>query len=312
MSTAAPSHSDPVQIIRRFNRFYTRQIGALQEHLLESQFSLTEVRVLYELAHRHTITAKDLCLDLGLDRGYVSRMLQSFETQGWITSTPSPDDRRSLFLSLTAKGRKVFKPLDHRSSDEVAAMLNRLGPHQQEKMLAAIRDIESVLSPTAVPTTQYILRQHRPGDMGWVVQRHGALYWQEYHYDERFEALVAEIVAEFIQNLDPKRERCWIAQRDGTNVGSGFLVRKSETVAKLRLLLVEPSARGLGIGKRLVEECVGFARQAAYRKIMLWTQSELAAARGIYQAAGFERVAAERHNNWSRKNLVAETWELRL
>ena len=310
MSTAA-APSDPVQLIRRFNRFYTRQIGVLQEHLLQSQFSLTEVRVLYELAHRENVTAKDLCRDLGLDRGYVSRMLQSFETRGWITTAPSPDDRRRQFLFLTARGHKVFDPLERRSSDEVAAMLARLSPDQQGKMLAAIRDIESVLAPTAV-STQYILRQHLPGDMGWVVQRHGALYWPEYQYDERFEALVAEIVAEFIQKLDPKRERCWIAEKDGINVGSVFLVRKSETVAKLRLLLVEPSARGMGIGKRLVEECVRFAHEAGYKKIMLWTQSELTAARKIYQGAGFELVAEEKHDSWSRKNLIAETWELKL
>lgn len=307
-----PSLDDPVQTIRRFNRFYTRQIGVLHEHLLESQFSLTEVRVLYELAHREKITAKDLCLDLSLDRGYVSRMLQTFETHGWITSTPSSADRRSLMLSLTAKGRKVFEPLDRRSSNEVAAMLARLAPQQQKKMLSAIRDIESVLAPTDVPPTPYILRQHRPGDMGWVVQRHGALYWQEYHYDERFEALVAEIVAEFIQHLDPKRERCWIAEKDEMNVGSVFLVRKSDKVAKLRLLLVEPSARGLGIGRHLVDDCVRFAREARYKKIMLWTQSELTAARKIYQGAGFERVDEKKHDSWSRKNLVAETWELNL
>lgn len=307
-----PAQDDPIQTIRRFNRFYTRQIGVLHEHLLESQFSLTEVRVLYELAHRDKVIAKDLCLDLGLDRGYLSRMLQDFEARGWITSTPSPADRRSLFLSLTAKGRKIFEPLERRSSDEVAAMLARLAPQQQEKLLSAIRDFESVLSPTAAPAALYTLRQHRPGDMGWVVQRHGALYWQEYHFDERFEALVAEIVAEFIQKLDPKRERCWIAEKDGINVGSVFLVRKSETIAKLRLLLVEPSARGLGIGRRLVEECVHFTRDAGYRKIMLWTQSELTAARKIYQGAGFERIAEEKHDGWSRKNLVAETWELKL
>ena len=312
MPTTASSPSDRVQLIRRFNRFYTRQIGVLQEHLLESQFSLTEVRVLYELAHRDKITAKALCLDLGLDRGYLSRMLQAFETNGWITATPSPDDRRSLFLSLTSKGRKIFEPLDRRSSHEVAAMLNRLAPDQQEKMLAAIRDLESVLAPNPVPTRQYNLRQHCPGDMGWVVQRHGALYWQEYHYDERFEALVAEIVAKFIQQLEPKRERCWIAEKEGFKVGSVFLVRKSETVAKLRLLLVEPSARGWGIGKGLVEECVRFAREAGYKKIMLWTQSELTAARKIYQHAGFELLAEEKHDSWSRKNLIAETWELRL
>lgn len=312
VSTVLETHDDPVQLIRRFNRFYTRQIGVLQEHLLESHFSLTEVRVLYEIAHRTNITAKDLCRDLGLDRGYVSRMLQRFENRGWIKTAPSPDDRRRQLLSLTAKGRKVFDPLERRSSDEVAAMLAKLSPDQQKKMLAAIHDIESVLSPSQPPTTPYVLRQHRPGDMGWVVQRHGELYWREYHYDERFEALVAEIVAEFVQNLDPKRERCWIAERNGENVGSVFLVKKFSSTAKLRLLLVEPSARGLGIGKRLVEECVRFAREAGYKKILLWTQSELAAARGIYKGAGFNVVGEEKHDNWSRKNLVAETWELTL
>lgn len=307
-----PSPADPVQIIRRFNRFYTRQIGVLQEHLLQSQFSLTEVRVLYELAHRENVTAKDLCRDLGLDRGYLSRMLQSFETHGWIKTAPSPEDRRRQFLSLTARGHKVFDPLERRSSDEVAAMFARLSPGQQKKMITAIHDIESVLAPSQPSGTPYILRPHRPGDMGWVVQRHGELYWREYRYDERFEALVAEIVAEFIQNLDPQRERCWIAERNGENVGSVFLVKKSSSIAKLRLLLVEPSARGLGIGKRLVEECVHFAKEAGYKKIMLWTQSELAAARGIYTSSGFQLVAEERHDSWSRKNLIAETWEVKL
>jgi DNA-binding MarR family transcriptional regulator/GNAT superfamily N-acetyltransferase len=308
----APAPDDPVQAIRRFHRFYTRQIGVLQEHLLQSQFSLTEVRVLYEIAHREKVTARDLCQDLGLDRGYVSRMLQSFEKNGWINTTQSRDDRRHQLLSLTAKGHKVFDPIEHRSSEEVAAMLARLSPKQQQTLLGAIRDIESVLDPAKSPARRYEVRQHRPGDMGWVVERHGALYWQEYHYDERFEALVAEIVAEFIQKLDPNRERCWIAEKDGINAGSVFLVRKSDSVAKLRLLLVEPSARGLGIGKRLVEECVCFAREAGYKKIMLWTQSELTAARKIYQGAGFERIAEEKHDSWSRKNLVAETWELKL
>jgi len=308
----ASSADDPVQTIRRFNRFYTRQIGVLQDHLLRSQFSLTEVRVLYELAHRHNVTAKDLCRDLGLDRGYVSRMLQSFEAHGWIKVVPSLDDRRRQLLSLTAKGHRVFDPLEHRSTEEVAAMLARLSPRQQKKMLAAIHDIESVLGPSPLPAAPYVLRQHRPGDMGWVVQRHGELYWREYHYDERFEALVAEIVAEFVQNLDPKRERCWIVERNAENVGSVFLVKKSSSIAKLRLLLVESSARGLGIGKRLVEECVHFAREAGYKKIMLWTQSELAAARGIYKGAGFKLVGEEKHDSWTRKNLVAETWELAL
>lgn len=309
---SAPTPDDPVQAIRRFNRFHTRQIGALQEHLLKSRFSLTEVRVLYELAHRERVTASELCQDLGLDRGYVSRMLQNFEAQGWIKTALSSDDRRRLFLSLTPKGGKVLAPLEQRSSEEVAGMLATLSPPHQKTLLSAMRSIEGILAPLPQAGVPYVLRSHRPGDMGWVVWRHGILYWQEYGYDERFEALVAEIVAEFIEKLDPARERCWIAEKDGENVGSVFLVKKSASVAKLRLLLVEPSARGLGIGKRLVEECVQFAREAGYEKVMLWTQSELAAARRIYQNAGFELVAEERHQSWSRNDLVAETWELKL
>ena len=303
---------DPVHAIRRFNRFYTRQIGVLQEHLLESQFSLTEVRVLYELAHRSSVSAVELCRDLGLDRGYLSRMLQNFESQGLLKTTPSDEDRRRVFLALTAKGRRILAPLERRSSHEISAMLNRIPSTRQNTLVSAMRQIESILSPAEHPAQAYCLRPPRPGDMGWVVQRHGELYWQEYHYDERFEALVAEIVAEFIQNLDPKRERCWIAEKDGQNVGSVFLVKKSASIAKLRLLLVEPSARGLGIGKRLVEECIRFAREAGYKKIMLWTQSELPAARGIYKGAGFRLVGEERHDSWSRKGLIAETWELKL
>ena len=308
---ALPANHDPVQTIRRFNRFYTRQIGVLQEHLLDSQFSLTEVRVLYEIAHRDHVTAKDLCHDLALDRGYVSRMLQNFEEHGWIKTTPSAEDRRRQFLSLTAKGHNVFDPLEQRSSQEVATMLARLSPTRRQQFLAAIRDVESALDPASPTAAPYIVRQHRPGDMGWVVQRHGELYFQEYQYDERFEALVAEIVAGFIQNLHPARDRCWIAEKGGERVGCIFLVRKSETVAKLRLLLVEPSARGFGIGKRMVEECVNFAREVGYKKILLWTQSELAAARGVYKAAGFECIGEQRHQSWSRENLVAETWELK-
>lgn len=304
--------NDPVQAIRRFNRFYTRQIGVLQEHLLESQFSLTEVRVLYELAHREQVTAGELCQDLGLDRGYLSRMLQNFEKQGWIKTAPSPEDRRRVFLTLTSKGRKVLAPLEQRSTDEVSAMLGKLAPAQQEKLLAAIRDVESVLVPSPQAGSPYIIRTHRAGDMGWIVWRHGILYSKEYGYDERFEAMVAEILAEFVEKFDPARERCWIAEKNGSNVGSVVLVKKSASVAKLRLLLVEPSARGLGIGKRLVEECVRFAREAGYKKIVLWTQSELTAARRIYENAGFRLAGKEKHQSWGRKDLVAETWELSL
>jgi DNA-binding MarR family transcriptional regulator/GNAT superfamily N-acetyltransferase len=306
-----PDIHDPVQAIRRFNRFYTRQIGVLNEHLLQSGFSLTELRVLYELAHQEQSTAGQLCRELGLDRGYLSRMLRAFEERNLIGTIPSPEDRRRVFLSLTAKGRKIFAPLERRSSDQVSAMLSKLSPAHKAKLLAAMGEIESVLAPER-PNAPFTLRPHRPGDMGWVVQRHGELYWQEYRYDERFEALVAEIVGEFIGKLDPVRERCWIAEKDGLNVGSVFLVKKSASVAKLRLLLVEPSARGLGIGKRLVEECVNFARKAGYKKIVLWTQSELSAARGIYQSAGFQLVAEKLHQSWGRTDLVAGTWELKL
>lgn len=309
---ATSAHNGTVQTVRRFNRFYTRQIGVLQEHLLQSQFSLTEVRVLYELAHRRNVTAKDLCEDLGLDRGYLSRMLGSFENQGYIKTAPSSDDRRRIFLSLTSKGRRTFEPLERRSSDEVAAMLTKISPGHQKTLLSAIRDIENVLAPPHDATAPYILRTHRPGDMGWVVWRHGVLYSQEYQYDERFEALVAAIVAQFVEKFDSLRERCWIAERNGENLGSVFLVKKTASVAKLRLLLVEPSARGLGIGKRLVEECVRFAREAGYKKIVLWTQSDLNAARGIYKNAGFRLVDEKKHDSWSRKGLVAETWELKL
>jgi DNA-binding MarR family transcriptional regulator/GNAT superfamily N-acetyltransferase len=325
MATSAEipgASNDPVQAIRRFNRFYTRQIGVLQEHLLRSQFSLTQVRVLYELAHRANITAKDLCRDLGLDRGYVSRMLQNFEKQGYIRTAPSSEDRRLVFLSLTTKGLKIFSPLEQRSSDEVAALLGKISPARQKTLLSAMREIEGVLDPSPGGAEPYILRPHRPGDVGWIVWRHGVLYSQEYQYDERFEAMVAEIVAEFVKNFDPARERCWIAERptaekttaerDGENLGSVVLVKESAAVAKLRLLLVEPSARGLGIGKRLVDECVRFARETGYKKIMLWTQSELHAARGIYKNAGFQLVGKKKHDSWGRKELMAETWELKL
>jgi len=302
---------DPVQAVRRFNRFYTRQIGVLQEHLLESQFSLTEVRVLYELSHRGSVTAVDLREVLGLDRGYLSRMLQKFEERGWIKAIPSPADRRRLFLSLTSKGEKIFAPLDRRSSEEVAAMLAKLPSPRQTALVRGMREIESILHPSRPTEPTFILRRHRSGDMGWVVHRHGVIYAKEYGYDECFEALVAEIVAGFIKNFDAKRERCWIAERDGEVVGSIFLVKKSRTVAKLRLLLVEPSARGLGIGDRLISECVQFARRVGFTKIVLWTQSELHAAHHLYEKAGFKRFPQEAHRSWG-KDVIGETWQLSL
>jgi DNA-binding MarR family transcriptional regulator/N-acetylglutamate synthase-like GNAT family acetyltransferase len=315
MASASRTSSLPhVSEIRRFNRFYTRQIGVLQEGLLSSPFSLTEVRVLYEIAHDKKITAVALCRELGLDAGYVSRILRSFEKRGLIARIRSTSDGRQQFLSLTTKGRKIFAPLEARSNEQVAAMLEKVPRSRQKQFIHAMHTIESAINPDASRNDGggYILRAHQPGDMGWVVHRHGALYWKEYGYDERFEALVAQIVSEFIQNFDSKRERCWIAEKEGEIVGSVFVVSKSKTVAKLRLLLVEPTARGFGLGRRLVQECVRFARQAGYKKMMLWTQSELGAARHLYQEAGFELVAKQPHKSWGRKGMVAETWAMRL
>jgi DNA-binding MarR family transcriptional regulator/GNAT superfamily N-acetyltransferase len=296
--------------VRRFNRFYTKQIGVLRKTYLDSPFSLAEVRVLYELAHQKEPTASNLCQKLGLDPGYLSRTLRSFEKRGLIARQPSPTDARQSHLSLTNKGRTAFAPLETQSSNESAAMLRNLSAAQRISLIQAMQTIESVLGaqPSATPCR---LRPHRPGDMGWVIHRHGALYQQEYGWDERFEALVAEIAAKFIHNFDPQRERCWIAEKDGVIVGSVFLVRHSEKVAKLRLLLVEPSARGLGLGRCLIDECIRFARQSNYRKITLWTQSNLLAARHLYKKAGFELVREQPNHDFGHR-LVAETWDLKL
>ncbi len=298
----------PVAAVRRFNRFYTRRIGILNEGHLRSPFSLAEVRVLYELAHRD-----ELAQELDLDAGYLSRILRRFQTQGLLARTPSAADGRQSHLRLTDAGRETFTALNARSSDEIAAMLAALSPAEQRRLVEAMRAIERLLGARAEPRTPYVLRPHQPGDIGWVIHRHGALYAQEYGWDERFEALVAEIAAKFIRDFDPRRERCWIAERDGESVGSVFLVRHpdAEGVAKLRLLLVEPSARGLGIGTRLVDECVRFARRAGYRTITLWTQSVLHAARRIYEHAGFRLVREEPHTSFGH-DLVGETWEMTL
>ncbi len=303
--------SDPGRIaaVRHFNRFYTRQIGVLREKPYRSPFSLTEVRVLYELARREKPTAAELSRDLGLDAGYLSRILAGFDKRGWLDKKPSNADGRQSFLSLTAQGRNGFAPLDARSREEVGTILAGLSIAQQNRLIDAMHTIEMLLGAQSKHEPAYILRPHQPGDMGWVVHRHGVLYAQEYQWDERFEALVAEIAAKFIQNFDPRRERCWIAEREGQIIGCVFLVKHSKTVAKLRLLLVEPAARGLGIGKRLVEECVRFARQAGYKKITLWTQNSLHAARGIYEKAGFRLVEHHPHHGWGH-DLVAETWDL--
>ena len=300
-----------VEAARRFNRFYTRRIGVLREEAYKSPFSLTEVRVLYELAHRDKPIATALGRDLGLDAGYLSRMLRGFERRGLVLKTRSAADGRQSHLALTAQGRKVFAPLNARSHDEVAALLGGLSSAAQGRLVGAMQTIERLLGDREEPPAPYVLRSPQPGDLGWVVHRHGAVYAQEYGYDAQFEALVAEIVAHFVQRYDPKRERCWIAEQGGEVVGSVFLVARSKTVAQLRLLLVEPNARGSGLGTRLVSECVRFARQAGYRKLMLWTQSELRAARRLYEAAGFRMVRKEKNHSFG-KDLVSETWELDL
>lgn len=298
-----------VLAVRHFNRFYTHHIGVLHEHLLESEYSLTEVRVLYELAHRVAPTASELMKDLGLDRGYLSRLLASFEKRGLIERETSEQDGRQSHVRLTAKGCAAFAPLDAASNREVHAMLQQLPDAAQATLVDALYRVELLLA--GKPPAAYSLRQHRPGDMGWVVQRHGELYWQEYAWDERFEALVADIAARFVQDLDQQRERCWIAEREGERLACVFLVKSSDEEARLRLLLVEPRARGLGLGKQLVEECVAFARAAGYKKISLWTNSVLDAARHIYRQQGFKVVREEKHHSFGQ-DLIGETWELEL
>jgi len=300
-----------VEGVRRFNRFYTKQIGVLKEGLLGSPLSLTEVRVLYELAHREKLTATELGKDLGLDTGYLSRIVRGFEKRGLIAKTPSESDRRKSYLGLTEQGRDVFAPLNARAHDEVAAMLSNLPAAQQNRLIEAMHTIEKLLGGQPEEKAFYLLRHHQPGDMGWVVHRHGVLYAQEYAWDEQFEALVASIVAKFIQHYDPKRERCWIAEKDGEIVGSVFLIKQSKTVAKLRLLLVEPRVRGLSLGTRLVRECVRFAQQVGYRKVTLWTNNVLHAARHIYEKADFRLVHEKPHHSFGQ-DLIAETWELKL
>ena len=303
--------SGPAAAVRSFNRFYTQQIGVRGEALLRSPFSLTEARVMFELAERPGRTAAALCKQLDLDAGYLSRILGSFRKRGLVVRTRSAEDGREDLLSLSPRGRRTFAVLDARSEAQAGAMLERVPAARRDGLLAAMRQIEGLLGGRENREGPFVLRQEQPGDLGWIVQRHGALYAQEYGYDEQFEALVAEIVADFGNRHDPKRERCWIAERAGENVGSILMVRKSQAVAKLRLLLVEPSGRGLGIGGALVSECVRFARAAGYRKLTLWTQSELRAARRLYEQAGFERVAEKPHHSFGR-DLVGETWELAL
>ena len=308
---AQPDFESDIAAVRAFNRFYTRKLGVLDQQLLKSPFSLSEARVLYELAHREDLSAKEIGSELGLDAGYLSRIVQNFDEAGLITRQPLPSDRRQYRLALTAKGRQTFAKLERSSKDDVAAMLASLPRGGRERLVSAMADIEQLLSGGSTSSRKATLREPRPGDMGWVVQSHGALYAREYGFDSSFEGLVAEIAAKFLASFDASRERCWIAEIEGTQVGSIFLVRHSDDVAKLRLLLVDPAGRGQGLGHRLVAECIAFARACGYRKITLWTQSILFAARKIYEEAGFKLVATEPHRSFGQ-SLIGETWELEL
>jgi DNA-binding MarR family transcriptional regulator/GNAT superfamily N-acetyltransferase len=316
--------AEQVARVRAFNRDYTRRIGVLAGGLLDSPYSLTEVRVMYEIAHRNGITAGELADELDLDRGYLSRLLKGFETKRLLARQASQEDGRRQHLRLTPAGRQVFEPLERRSQEQVKAMLADMDEDRRGAVLKAMEVIQGALGGTpgqerppdavGVRTARgaaVVLRAHRPGDMGWVVQRHGEVYFREYGWTEEFEALVAEITVEFVRKLDPARERCWIADHDGQRVGCIFLVAKDATTAKLRLLLVEPEARGLGVGRTLVSECVKFAGEAGYQKIVLWTQENLNAARHLYTQAGFRVTAREPHHSFGH-DLVAETWELEL
>jgi DNA-binding MarR family transcriptional regulator/N-acetylglutamate synthase-like GNAT family acetyltransferase len=300
-----------VEAVRRFSRFYTKQIGLLHERILRSPFSLAEARVIYEIAHHQQTTATELSNELGLDPGYLSRILRDFNKRGLIDKGRSEADGRKKFLRLSENGQAAFARINARSRREIEATLKKLSPADQGRLVQAMQTTEELLGAQSEHKVSYILRTHQPGDMGWVVHRHGILYAEEYAWDEQFEALVAEIVTNFIRNYDPKRERCWIAEKDGNNVGSVFLVKQSDSTAKLRLLLVEPNARGMGIGNRLVSECIKFAQQVGYSKITLWTNSILSAARHIYQNAGFQLVDEQPHQSFGH-DLIAETWDLKL
>jgi DNA-binding MarR family transcriptional regulator/N-acetylglutamate synthase-like GNAT family acetyltransferase len=309
--TTPPDFEARVAAVRHFTRFYTPLIGVFEEHYLKTPFSLTEGRVLYELAHRGAVTATALAADLNLDNGYLSRILRRFGEAGLVAKKRAPDDARQSLISITAKGRKAFAPLNKASSDQVAALLGKLSDADQERVVGAMRRVEHLLGAQKPAARAIVLRPHRPGDMGWVVSTHGRIYAEDYGWDIVFEAFAAEIVAAFLKNFDPAREHCVIAEVDGEPAGSVFVVRHPDEIAKLRLLIVDPKARGLGIGARLTEECIRFARAAGYRKMTLWTQSMLTAARHIYRRAGFRLVASEPHALFGPP-LIGETWELDL
>jgi DNA-binding MarR family transcriptional regulator/GNAT superfamily N-acetyltransferase len=312
-STTSSSSALQSQIaaVRGFSRFYTRKLGIIEPKLLDSPWTLQEARIIYEIAERQSCTATELVHALGLDAGFLSRTLQALQRRQIVARKPSKADRRVTEIALTAKGRAAFADLESRSRSAVGALLGQLGAGERAAIVSAMTTIEQTLEPPARQSAGLLLRSHRPGDIGWIVARHGALYAQEYGWDISFEALAAEIGAQFIRSYDPSREHCWIAEIGGEPVGSIFLVKASDDVAKLRLLLVEKKARGLGVGRALTGQCIRFARDAGYTSITLWTQSILVAARGIYQRAGFHRVSEAKHHSFG-VDLVGETWELKL
>jgi DNA-binding MarR family transcriptional regulator/GNAT superfamily N-acetyltransferase len=297
-----------IAAVRAFNRFYTRKLGMLDQHLMKSPYSLSEARVLYELAHREDLSAKEIGIELGLDAGYLSRMVQSFDEDGLITRKPLASDRRQYQLALTAKGRQAQAKLERSSQDEVGAMLAALSATDGRRLTEAMATIANLLEPPERARPSFLLRSHRIGDMGWVISRQSIAYADEYRWDISYEALVADICAQFIKNYDAPREHCWIAEADGKPLGSVFLVKASDDLAKLRLLLVEKEARGLGIGRALVEQCIRSAREKGYKRMTLWTQSVLVAARNIYRDTGFTLVATEPHHSFGQ-DLIGETWE---
>jgi DNA-binding MarR family transcriptional regulator/N-acetylglutamate synthase-like GNAT family acetyltransferase len=300
-----------IAAMRRFNRFYTQHLGVLQDGWLDSPFSLTEARVLYEIGQRGRATATDIARDLDLDDGYLSRILHRFQKSGLVARQTSPDDARQSLLSMTAKGRKAFAPLEERTLRQVGGILGNLSAPQQEQLVSSMQTVEALLAGRPAAAADVILRQPRPGDFGWIVARHAVVYAQEFGWTEPFEGVCAQIVADFASKQDPQHERGWIAEIDGRNVGCVMLVKDKPEVARLRLLFVEPSARGLGIGRQLTGECVRFARQSGYRRITLWTHSVLTAARHIYAEAGFQLTSSEPRRSFGQ-DVVSEHWDLTL
>jgi DNA-binding MarR family transcriptional regulator/GNAT superfamily N-acetyltransferase len=310
-----PNRDQRIAAARRFNRFYTRQIGVLRKNFLDSPYSLGEARVIYEIASDTAPTASDIGRALDLDAGYLSRVLRNFERRGLVERKVSAKDARQSHLALSARGRKAYKVLDDLSQSDIGAMLDKLSPTDQSRLIEAMHTIETLLDPqpaakpAAAKPRGYKLREPVPGDFGWIVKRHAELYAQEYKWREPFEGVCAQIVADYVNNHDAKRERCWVAEMDGENVGCIFVAKDTDDVARIRLLLVDPKARGLGLGARLTEEAVRFAREAGYKKMTLWTHSVLKAARHIYQKSGFKLMRTEKHKSWGQP-VVSEYWDL--